>query len=480
MVPASTTLRLAGAATGLERVQISALARALYDNGGFPAYAVNQIAIYSAPNLPQASTEDEAWNDRAEAIWADWSRRADFLGRPEFTLDAIQTIASQAIDLDGDVGLALTTASGFPQVQLIEGWRIGSGFGSDEAERKAIDGVRVDDSGRVVSYLVSGNDSKPVEVSANEMILVRDPSVTSPYRGLSPLRRGMNDIRDMRDILGFEKLAVKTNSGLIGVLEGQALDEDEAAAFNLGTGQPLASIPRPEPQTSESEIPDDESAGEQALTRADLLGGDIPIIPDGKKLTRIESNRPNAQFGDFLDSLVAQFVSGLDVPPAFFLDVKLTGPNQRAVLAKAQRKFSQRQDAICRAVEWLWVRVIGWAIETKQLPAVDGWWRVNFQRPARITIDAGREAQQDREDQSRSLLTRQDHFGGRGKDWQRETNQALKEDRFIIGKVKELAADTGLPVQLILARYGFGNPNATQPPDQQQQSGDQSGGNATT
>lgn len=461
----NSRLRASLSSTDLDRVRLAGLARALYDNGGFVGYAVNQIALYAAPVIPQAASADDAWNKEAEAWWTDWAKRADFIGRPEFDLAGIQTLLCQQIDLDGDVGLALSAEAGFPQIQIVDGWRIGGGLLA--AEPSTIDGVRLDAKGRIEGYLVE-EQGKPKFIPAAEMILVRDPAAGSPLRGLSPLRRGMNDIRDARDILGFEKIAVKTNSGLIGVLEGTGLEEDERAAFDLGTGQPLAGLPAAEPQTGEEAPLDGTSPGERALTRMDLLGGDIPALPDGKKLTRIESNRPNAQFTDFLDTLVAQFAAGLDIPPAFFLDSKLTGPNQRSVNAKAQRKFGQRQDALCRAVEWLWGRVIGWAIQEGQLRSVDGWWRLTFQRPARITIDAGREAQQEREDQSRSLMTRQDHFGGRGKDWQRETDQAFAEDRYIIEAAKALAEGTGIPVQTILARYGFGNPNAAQSQQAQQ------------
>lgn len=460
MVSGLPGFRYAGVANGLNRLSLAGVARALYDNGGFPAYAVNQIALCSAPVIPQAATEDKGWNNEAEAVWNDWAKRCDFLGRPGIDVSAIQMLLSQGIDLDGDIGLAVTTDAGFPQVQIVEGWRIGTTITS---EKNIHDGVRLDQFGRVVAYLIERDAPKPIEVPASEMILVRDPCLVSPYRGVSPMRRGMNDVRDMRDILGFEKIAVKTNSGLVGVLEGAGLEEDERPSFDLGTGQPPSGLPGEEPQTSDAEIPDGDSPGQETLTRADLLGGDVPVIPEGKEFKRIESNRPNAQFGEFLDTLVAQFAAGLDIPPAFFLDLRNTGPNQRSVIAKAQRKFNQRQDAICRAVEWLWVRVIGWAIDTGQLRAVDGWWKVTFQRPAKLTIDAGREAQQEREDQSRSLMTRQDHFGGRGKDWQRETDQAFAEDRYVIDAAKAMSTATGIPVATILLRYGFGNPNSAPP-----------------
>jgi capsid protein len=446
MVAAALQLQMRGGAMGMDRVQLAALSRALYDNGGFVGYAVNQIALCSTPVIPQAASDNDGWNQRAEAWFAEWSRKCDFVGRAEYDLWAIQTVISHAIDLDGDIGVALTGAGGFPQIQLIEGWRIGSGVRNDDGRSK--DGVILDPLGRVRGYAIE-EDGRDTELAAGEMILLRDPSIVSPLRGLSPLRRGMNDIRDARDIMAFEKLAVKQNSAFVGVLEGKFMEDGHG--FDLSGGAP----PSPLAPASEDEPPPEPTEGEKSLSRADLLGGDIPVLEDGQTFKRVESNRPNANFGEFLNSLVALFSAGLDIPPAYFLDQKLTGPNQRAVIAKAQRKFDHRQTVMCRLMEWLWARVIGWAIDTGQLPAVDGWWRLTFQRPARMTIDAGREAQQEREDQGRGLMTRQDHFGGRGKDWQRETDQCFAEDSYVIERAKKLSERTGVPLVTILARYGF-------------------------
>ncbi|MFM7103089.1 MAG: phage portal protein, partial [Verrucomicrobiota bacterium] len=211
----------------LDRVSLSAIAHALYDNGGLPALAVNQIAMYAGPVRPQANCGDDAINDLYEAYWAEWCKRADFYGRPEMDFYALQTVLCQSIDLDGDVGVLVTADAGFPQVQVIEGWRIGLVHDGGE---NAQDGVRVDTKGRVQGYVVSGQDGNPQEVAAGQMMIARDPSPTGTYRGVCPLRRGMNDIRDARDIQAFEKLAVKHNAALIGVIEGEPMDE--GAAFN--------------------------------------------------------------------------------------------------------------------------------------------------------------------------------------------------------------------------------------------------------
>ena len=167
--------------------------------------------------------------------------------------------------------------------------------------------------------------------------------------------------------------------------------------------------------------------------------------------------------------MISQFAAGLDIPPAYFLDSKLTGPNQRAVLGKAQKKFNTRQDTICRVVEWVWIRVIGWAIAKGELPAVDYWSKVQFQRPAKLSIDAGREAMQDREDAASGLMTRQDHYGARGKDWQRETDQSFSEAEYILNKASELAAKTGVAVEIILSRFGYDTQPPPPPPNPDQQ-----------
>jgi hypothetical protein len=120
MGPACLQAHRRTGASGIDRHQLSAPARALYENGGFVGYAVNQIALYCAPVIPQAVSADDDWNKAADTYFLDWAPRADFVGRPEMDLWALRTAVCQALDFDGDIGLAITAKSGFPQIQLIE------------------------------------------------------------------------------------------------------------------------------------------------------------------------------------------------------------------------------------------------------------------------------------------------------------------------------------------------------------------------
>ncbi|MFM8358533.1 MAG: hypothetical protein ACKOET_08235, partial [Verrucomicrobiota bacterium] len=76
------------------------------------------------------------------------------------------------------------------------------------------------------------------------------------------------------------------------------------------------------------------------------------------------------------------------------------------------------------------------------------------------SIDSGREAANDRQDQAAGLMTRSEHYGARGRDWQTDVTQCFREERYVIQQAQALAADTGVPVETILARFGYEtNPN---------------------
>ena len=81
-----------------------------------------------------------------------------------------------------------------------------------------------------------------------------------------------------------------------------------------------------------------------------------------------------------------------------------------------------------------------------------------------ITIDAGREMAQEREDVARGLMTRRDHYGNRGRSWRRETDQLFEEIDYILDRAKAVAAEHGIPVETVMASFGLNSGKGTQPP----------------
>lgn len=448
-------LKFRSSMRGLNRQALAAIGDYLYDNNGAVSYAVNTIANYSVPITPQAASVNPEWNKLANAYWFAWCKRADFTGR--FHFNTLQRIICKSVDIHGDIGVIPTVENGFVQVQLVDGWRIGA---AKSAEPFVIDGVRIDRKGRVLGYQVgdyvdemkSPTVKKAFEfVTANEMRLIYDPDRFSSYRGITPIRRGSNDIRDAQDIKAFEKLAVKVGASLSAVLEQGGVLEEDVWGNDSGNGTTV------DGSTLLNDPASPPTKQEKKLSMAELLGGDIPVLEDGQKLNQLSNNRPGTGVVEFMLALTGCFVQGLDLPPAFFLDEKLTGPNQRAVNGKAQRCFDRKQEMMAGLVEWLWPRVIGAAIENVELPSQEGFEVIEWQGPASVSIDAGREMAQEREDVASGLMTRQEHFGKRSLNWKRETMQGLSELEFIIDEANRIAKEKVVPVGVILERFGVGS-----------------------
>lgn len=438
------------------RERLSFLARWLYDNDGLVAYAVDQIANYSVPIVPQAASASPEWNAKANAYFDSWAERADFTGRFDFWM--LQRLICKSSDFDGDIGAVMTSENGIPQLQLIETWRIGSKKVTDPKVLH-IDGVRITEKGAVTGFFIEDANKPSVPISSNEMKLVYDPDNYGSYRGLTPFRRGCNDVRDGKDIKGFEKLAAKIGSALAAVIEGGPVEEnvwgDDSDSDDGG---------------NEVEALDTPTQQEKKLNLFDLLGGDIPVIEDGK-LHQLENKRPGDRVIQMLGYLGGCFVLGLGLPAAFILDEKMTGPASRGLNGKAQRKFDQKQQMIAAFVKWVWIRVISDAIDKGELESVEGFDRMEWQGPAKVSIDEGRDAQQWREDFANGLMTRQNHYANRQLNWQRETAQSLAEDRHILSELKKLATDfPEIPITALLKKYGFGDAKAQAPaPDEEQE-----------
>src|SRR5690606_33607536 len=151
------------------------------DNVGMVFYATVLVAKYSIPMVPRAATLDRKWNETANAFFDDWAERADFTGRFDFW--DLQRLGSFYLDTDGEVFALWTDDAGFPQVQLLESWRIDKPTAADD---RIFDGVQLDGQGRVLGYWLDGQTL----LDANTLVHLFDLERYTQYRGMSPIRRG--------------------------------------------------------------------------------------------------------------------------------------------------------------------------------------------------------------------------------------------------------------------------------------------------
>jgi Phage portal protein, lambda family len=418
------------------RLQLASVARYLWDNVGMVFYATDLAANYSTPMVPRAATLDRKWNEAANTFFDDWAERADFTGRFDFW--DLQRLGSFYLDTDGEVFALWTDDAGFPQIQLLESWRIEKPTVADD---RIFDGIQLDTQGRVLGYWLDGESL----LASNVLVHLFDLERYTNYRGISPIRRGANDMRDAGDIKGFQKILSKLSTVLTLAMQGPPLEEN-----------PWGDPPQPaNEETPAEEEPAESNEKQRSFTVADLVAGDIPTVPDGHELKQVNTPSAPANNIGVISYLAGCFVAGMGLPPAFFLDEKLTGPNQRAVNGKAQRKFDRRKQVTARLGRSAWQRVIAWGIESGALTAAEGWARCDFIGPSKITIDAGREMAQEREDVARGLMTRRDHYGNRGRSWRRETDQVFEELDYILDRAEAVAEEHGIPVETVMASFGM-------------------------
>ena len=437
------------------RQRLAQIARWLWDNSGMVYYATDLIANYSTPMIPRAATQDRQWNEAANAWFDDWAARADFYGRSDFY--GLQRAASFCVDTDGESFAHWVDLDGIPQVQLLDCWRIDK---RSSREDRIEDGLQLDAAGRVVGYWLDQKTLLPADTISH----LAEWDRMSVARGLSPIRRGSNDMRDGQDIKGFQKVLSKLSTTLTAVIQGIPVPENPWGTPAVVPGEAPNEIPPPEETTQTP----------RTYTVAELLAGDIPVLDEGLELKQVTTPAAPGNNIEVIQFLAGSFVAGLGLPPAFYLDEKLTGPNQRAVNGKAQKRFDKRKAVMARLGRDAWLRVMASGLASGRLPAMPGWERCDFIAPARLTIDVGREMAQEREDVAFGLMSRRDHYGARGKMWQRETDQVFEELDYILDRAHGVAAEHGIPIESVMQMFGIKSvpPTQEKPDERDEATGD--------
>lgn len=410
------------------RTELLKLARHMYRNIGIVKGAIDSIAAYSiGPGLrPQYRGQDENFGKLAEAYWRDViSPAPEVTGRMTWT-DLLMAL-SRSIDIDGDVFVVLTDSG---KLQVVEAHRVceGDDYGTT-------DGIFLGKLGEPTAYLIEANDTYR-KLASDLVIHLMEIERPDQIRGASGLSRALNHLRDLKLVTEFEKDALKVQSSIAAVITST---EGDAIANSGGFFGKIQS------RDTENDV-----AREEIISSAN-----IPRLSPGEKIENLAPSRPGTSFEPFAKFLIRDIALGLNLPPEFVYDpASVGGAGMRFVVAKAQRRFEQRQrlliDRFCNKA---WRYFIARAIAVGDLPEVEDYDRVSWQTPKSLTVDAGREAQQAREDYKAGLVTLSDYFGELGQDWQEQIDQRKAEQVYVSGGV-EVTADP------LITKIGVGGAQA--------------------
>lgn len=403
------------------RSELVRRSRYLYRNSGFVREMVSNMAIYSTGDgiRPQAQSPDAVWNRMAEEIFTRWAPRCEITGR--FSFEECQSIICRGMDVDGEYFVLKTRdRHGGPRLQLIETHRIG------DSSEETWDGIGLAADGTPLFYRLL-EDTTHRDIPAASMLHIFEAESASAVRSGPTIQHSINHILDEMELLALEKHAVKDNADVARILKTARGELDESGDFSVG-------------QSTEADATSDPRQLQQ------IIGGKLVALKPDESLDSFQSNRPSPTFTGFLTHLRRDSALGV-LPYEFAADSSsIGGAGVRLVVAKADRRFSFRQlILINRFIEPVWAYVIGDAIARGELPAQPGWWKVSCTTPRRITVDAGREAQQNRADVEMGLKTLSQSFGELGLDFEEEMRVRARNAKYLV----DLAGEFGIPLEML-------------------------------
>jgi capsid protein len=237
------------------------------------------------------------------------------------------------------------------------------------------------------------------------------------------MQHSINSIQDEMEILALEKMAVKDNSDVTRVIKKAGGTVDGDMAFELGA-----------------------SVNATYDNLSSQMGGKLIALEPGEDFQSFASNRPNPTFTGFLAALERDVSMGV-LPYEFVNDPsKIGGASVRLVTAKSARVFGKYStvliDSFCIPT---WGYIIGQGIAAGELPDDPKWNVTSWTTPKSVTVDAGREAAQDRADVELGLMSMSELYSQRGLDFRTEMEKRAQDMKYIAA----LAEKYGLPIELL-------------------------------
>jgi capsid protein len=391
-------------------------------NSGLFKQILADICLYTVGDgiKPQSHASTPEMQERYEAYFAEKAKRIDITNR--FSFYQAQSILLRGMIRDGDSFAAkVRNGAGEAKLQLMEAHRVGDPLEGKVPEGMH-DGIQFGPFGEYIAVNIYRSDGSSRQILAQSMMMVVDQEYASGARGVPLLQHSINSIQDEMEILALEKQAVKDNGDITRIIkkQGGVIDGDMANELGNATG-------------SYSNL-------------ANTMGGKVIALEPGESMDSFQSNRPNATFTGFLSALERDISMGV-LPYEFVSDSsKLGGATVRLITAKAGRVFSKYQSIIIENFcVPTWGYIIGQGIAAGELPDDPDWNRVSWTTPKSVTVDAGREAANDRADVEMGLLSMSELYAQRGLDFRTEMDKRASD----MVHIKDLAAKYGIPFELL-------------------------------
>ena len=378
-----------------DRRALSALSRKVVFNTGPARACINQKAqlVIGESFLPKYHGLDAAAGiDATDWLERVWFSEFDFIGarrwRPFW-----ETI-SKAIDRDGEAFLIKTIRPGDNRHALtpIPCYRVRS-ENSTVVNSGEYDGARVDDGigydsyGRVIFYRIYSTDQDFEDVPAERVIHIYDQDFTEQRRGYPAFAASLSDILQGLQSKELEILRQILVSNILLVNKGmrapQATDAGFEGVVNSSTGQ--------------------------EMTKEQVAPG-IWYLNGGEEKDVVQQKTPGDIWESFQDRLWREAVIGAGWAYSLVWKSPGQGTAERAEVVRARLSVRNRFRTLSEAA----IQAITWGLADPRAPRVDSM-RWSVTRPARLTVDDGREERADLEKVKTGAMSEEEFQANRGK-----------------------------------------------------------------
>jgi capsid protein len=352
-----------------------------------------------------------------EEYFAMKAKNLDVSGKSFFQSQAILT---RAMFRDGDAFSLKADLNGEAKTQIIEAHRVGDPTDADTPS-DCWDGIGFGKYNEPTYYNVYKADGGSRKVEAQSVMHIVDMETASGSRGVPTLQSALCAIQDVKELLDLERRAVRDNGDVTRVIfKGSGFLDEEAA----------------------SEISSNHNSAENIASQ---MGGKAVVLESSDRFESFESKRPNSTFVGFLAALEKDICSIL--PYEFVKDPNSAGGAAvRLVTAKAARVFGKYQNIIIeRFCQPTYEYIIADGIAKGEIPDDPRWWSASWTTPKSVTVDAGREAANDRADIEMGLMSMSELYGQRGLDFRSEMEKRAAD----MAHIQNLAKQYGIPFELL-------------------------------
>jgi Phage portal protein, lambda family len=468
-------------------IKLRSDSRKVFVNFGPLKTAVHERGRYSIGHswLPMFKGADSDWGKRAtDWLTKIWYQTGNLAGSTFNWWESLK-IESHYLDVFGEIFIyKVIDPAGFPRYQQIPPYRIDnpqqSGAISSDgvlatgpfAGLKCTYGVITNEYGAPVAYNIRGTKpGEDTQIPATQLIHVGQWEFVDQTRPIPNIAHGILDIRDTMAVQTNEKRALEIASA-IAVLENNpigGIDINDPMNFVRAqanrVGYPVEGVAPADP-------PGYQTNPEPLMPYRYSDNGEYKYFKagTGSDVKAFQFQRPSGQTTDFMDRLSRNCIN-------FIWPYELVAapnlPNSaanRSLWVRANNLTRERQTKLYPSAKERVLFAIARAIELGILPDTDEWMEWEFSMPKKPSIDAGRDAQQDREDLKAGIRTWTDIHAELGTDTE---TQAFRKAMDLVAmlRAKRMAEDlyeqeTGEPITLPDSYMFQFTPNANTGSDQ--------------